>query len=69
MDWLKKMLAIAGFAVAVTVAPAALVGCEDSAGDDIGDAVDDAGDDMEDAGEDMQDSMEDAGDDMEDSME
>ncbi len=62
MDWMKKMLAMAGFATAVAMGPALLVGCDDSddPADAIGDAADDAADNMEDAADDVGDGMEDA---------
>jgi hypothetical protein len=65
MEWLKKMMAAAGFAAAVALGPALLVGCAE----DDGVEIEEVEDDFEDAGDDMRDGMEDAGDNAEDTLE
>ena len=70
MDWIKKMMAVAGFVMALALGPAMLTGCEDGndMDDSIGDAADEAEDNMEDAADNMEDGMEDAADNVDDAM-
>ena len=70
MDWMKKLLAVAGFAIALALGPATLTGCEDSndMDDSINDTMDEAEDNMDDAADNMEDSMDNAADNVDDAM-